>query len=127
MEPINKVIETVKERFEKIGLYVVDVNVATNDQDALASVHGHDHSDNSEEGSVKDDFRKKMADGETMWVMQAEFNIGDQAFSDRVLNPEKYVEDTEFALAVPSEIEILRERMRREGLAAFEPDDEVDE
>lgn len=118
MEPINKVIDDVKHRFEKIGLYMVDVNVATTDQDAV----GHDLGE--DEGQIKEDFRKKMADGEAMWIMNGVFTIGDQAFSDRVLNPEAEADDTAFKIAAPSEMDILREKMRREGLSAFEPDEE---
>lgn len=117
MEPINAVVEEVKGKFEKLGLYMVDYGVATNDSEAL----GHDHGES--EGDVKDDFRKKMADGEAMWILNATFNIGDQAFTDRVLNPEKDAADTEFAVIVPDEVDIMREKLRREGLAAFEPDD----
>lgn len=118
MEPINKVIEDVKHRFEKIGLYMVDVNVATTDADAVGHNLGED------EGELKEDFRKKMADGEAMWIMNGVFTIGAQAFEDRVLNPEADKENTDFLIAVPSEIELIREKMIREGLSAFEPDED---
>lgn len=114
-EPINKLAEQVKERFEKIGLYMVDVNVATSDQDALAE---------AEAGALKEDFRKKLADGESQWLMMAVFNIGDQAFSNRVLDPEAEKEDTEFRTAMPSEVEIMQEKFRREGMAAWGLDEE---
>lgn len=121
MEPITKVMEEVKTRFEKIGLYMVDGNVATTDQEAVAASHGG----GTEGGSAPtEDFRKKMADGESQWVLNCAFNIGKQAFTDRVLNPEKEAADTEFALIVPDEVDIMREKIRREGLAAFEPDED---
>jgi hypothetical protein len=102
MEPINKVIEDIRGRFDKLGLYLVDVNVATNDEDMM--------SDDSDEGQVKEDFRKKLANGEAVWVVQATFTIGKQAFTDRVLNPEQFKEDTEFRTIMPTEVELVRDR-----------------
>lgn len=113
MEQINKVGEDIKSNFEKLGLYMIDFQVATSDADAV-----------SEDGEEKEDFRKKLADGESVWMLQTTFTIGSQAFTDRVLNPEKDKEDTEFQVIMPTEIEMIRERMREKGLAAFEPDEE---
>jgi hypothetical protein len=112
MEPMNKVIEDFKSKFEKLGLYMVDVNVASSDEEI---------NDADEDGNIKD-FRKKLADGESMMVLMGTFTIGDVAFSDRVLDPEKEKADTEFAVAVPEEWEIEVARIKRLGLAAFEPD-----
>ena len=119
MEPIQKVAKDLESNMKHLGLYMIDINFATSDTEAI--------NPDEEDGALKEDFRKKMADGETMWMVNAVFNIGDQAFTDRVLNPEKEAADTEFAVAVPDEIEMMREKLRREGLAAFEPDDLTDD
>ena len=119
MEPIQKVAKDLENNMKHLGLYMTDIQFATSDEDAT--------NPEAVEGALKEDFRKKLADGETMWMLNATFNIGDQAFTDRVLNPEREAADTEFAIAVPDEIEMMREKLRREGLAAFEPDDLTDE
>lgn len=118
MEPINQVVEDVKHGFEKLGLYMIDMNVATTDKEAVGAL---------EEGVVKEDFRKKLADGESQWILTGVFTIGDQAFSDRVLNPESEAADTEFRVAVPDEVEIFTTRFKELGMAAFDLDLEDEE
>lgn len=118
MKELTTVVENIKDSYEKLGLYLVDYAIATSDEEMVNA---------GESDEPTPDFRKKLADGEAMWVVQATFTIGKQAFTDRVLNPEKESLDTEFQMAMPSEIEIMKEKLRREGLAAFEPDSLTEE
>lgn len=95
---ISKVCEDITESFEKVGLYLVNVNVATSDQDF------------AEDSEADKDFREKLANGEAMWVLQCAFTIGKVAWSDRVLNPDKFAEDQTFREIMPDEADLIRQR-----------------
>lgn len=61
-------------------------------------------------------------------MLLATFAVGSEAFSDRVMNPEKYDEDGKFReLAIEADpIDIIYEELQAEYLAEMgeEPDDE---
>lgn len=97
---IKLVLDNLKESFEDIGLYLLECGVATTDDEAL------------KDDSSKD-FRDKLVTGESKWLISATFQLGDVAFSDRVLNPDKFKEDQTFREMMPSEADLIRDRIRK--------------
>lgn len=121
-ERIKKVVETLENRMSKLGLHMIDFGIGTNDTDAI--------DEDSQEISA--DFREKLASGEAAWIISGTFTVGNLAFSDRILNPDLYSEETEFKRLMPTEEEIYRRKLidaAKGGnlLAAFEDDDDDDE
>lgn len=116
MEAIENLIKDLTKDCEKIGLYIQEYNVVTTDHEAAEA-------DSSDSDSV---FKDKLIKGESVWILQTLFSLGSVAFSSRVQNPEKEKEELQFKTIVPSEIELLREKIQREGLAAFRDDDDDD-
>lgn len=100
-EQLTQVIDTLRERTEKIGLYMVDASVATTSEELR------------EAGTAGDvDIAKMMANGEANFAVFATFTLNKVAWSDRIQNPEKYDTDTQFKIMMPSEEELLAERYR---------------
>ena len=88
-EQFHELAGVVSERFEEIGLYVTAVMLQSADPDATIE-------EQIEDESV---------------FLRAQFRIGEVAWSDRVLNPEAHADAREFALAAPTEEEILLQKL----------------
>jgi len=95
-ERIKNLVDSIEAGCTKLGLYLIEANVATSDEGAV--------------GQEEVDLRESLADEESVWMVQAVFSIGDVAFSDRVQNPKKFEEDKEFREVMPTEAELLREK-----------------
>lgn len=97
-EAFVRLIEQVTERAEKMGLYVRHVAVS---------------SSADPEEMEKGDPRELMEAG-AEFIVQIAFQIGEVAWTDRILNPDAYDERKQFELMMPSEEELMLERMREE-------------
>ena len=99
---ISDLIEKLRGRTEKIGLYVEQVAVASPtlvDPEVAAKLEA--------DASLKD----MLASGEVSLVLFASFRPGDVAFSDRVINEERYREEREFDTIVPTSKELRYDRI----------------
>ncbi len=107
-EQVGQIIESVKNNFQKIGLYANDVQFAVSNPEALIR---------EDDPNYTPDMHKLIASGEAQFVASVRFDIGDVAWSDRILNPDKHNLDKEFEAIVPSEEDTsaseLAEMMRR--------------
>lgn len=112
MNEIEEVIEQLKERTEKFGLYLKHTIIA-----------GSDDSDEDDEGTTKlssdKDLKDRIASGELNVVVFATFTVGDLAFDDRIQDPAGYEQEVEFKTIMPSEHEVamstLREKIAKGG------------
>lgn len=107
-DQVGQIIESVKDSFQKVGLYANDVQFAVSNPEALIR---------EDDPNYTPDMHKLIASGDAQFVATVRFDIGDVAWSDRILNPEKYDLDKEFEAIVPKEDETaasqLAEMMRR--------------
>lgn len=117
-----ELIDNLKRRAEKIGLYM---------QSAFQATQGVEMDEEMEAKLTDSDaIKARMETGEVRVAIMALFTVGDVAFSDRVQNPEKYDTDTQFRQIMPTEAEMkadeIREQMRRNRgkLFDFGGDDE---
>ena len=117
----NNALDQLVERFvkeaETIGLYMRDLAIATPDPDVAAKT-----------GMEKEKMIDAIKEGDAFMLM-ATFIVGDLAWTDRVLYPERFKEEQEFKVAAPDLIEIERQRMIDDIIAGrdpFAPDDEND-
>lgn len=103
-------IQKLEKSADKLGLYMQGA--------ALGGLPGHGDDDDEEENVAT--------------LLLATFAVGSEAFSDRVMNPDKYDEDGKFReLAIeadPSEMlfEELRQEYLEKGLAEEAEDEEED-
>lgn len=111
---IYQLIEALKARAEKIGLYMEQVAVASPtaaaDPEIAAKIEA--------EASLKE----MLDSGEVSLVMFATFRPGDVAFSERVINEAKYRADEEFGSIAPTSKEMKYDRIV-DRLAATDDDD----
>ena len=95
---MHTLMESIEKDFSEIGLYYLGSQIMASD-----SVHA------DVEGP--DDLEKALVDNPGGFMLGCKFDIGDRAFTDRVLNPEAYDEDVQFKMIVPSEAELLTDRL----------------
>ena len=93
-------LEDSKNAFEKIGLYAISSNVGA------VPLPGAEEEVMDEDAEVEDLMNSGKADFYVVMTME----IGDVAWSDRVLDPQQYADKRAFLEIVPSEREILKER-----------------
>ena len=91
-EELNVVIESLRERADQIGLYMMG-----------AALQGSATEEETEQASS---MRELIAEGSEV-IVQASFRLGSVAWSDRILNPDEYDELKAFELVAPSEEDIL--------------------
>lgn len=110
-QEIVKRVEVFGDDARKMGLYMegFSVGVGVSPMDA----HRHNHEGREEEEEVQT-------------FMIGTFVVGEQAFSDRVLEPEKHDEDMTFRTltAGADPFEVLREEMRKKNEDGKGPFDE---
>ena len=99
-EDINRLIEKIREGIEPLGLYMVGAHVQSSADEELV-----------QQG---DSIRSLIENGEE-FVVTAHFQIGDLAWSDRILSPEAHAAEIEFQVAVPTEEEIMIEKILEAG------------
>lgn len=97
----QQLVTEITERLEKIGLYTVN--------------HGGGVMPTSEEAAAElmenppEDPRQAMEEGKAKIFLTFTCAVGEVAWSDRVLNPEKHKTDNEFRMMMPDEVEIQRD------------------
>lgn len=107
MEQIEKLVQDLGKTLEKSGLYLESIEFGTSNMEIFEGEDG----DTISPSEI--DIRQKMIDGEAQFVVTASFSIGEIAFSDRVLNPEKYDEDKRFKAIVPTEEEMTFDKLKK--------------
>lgn len=70
--------------------------------------------------------RSLIEDGE-VFVIRGVFRVGNLAWSDRVLRPERFEADKAFERAAPTELELDLEKIRESGLDILNLDDDDEE
>jgi hypothetical protein len=100
-------VDDIEEALTKIGLYLFDAEFGAipADEDALAEIM-----------ESKVDPVEAFKNGLTKVFLNTTFTLGDIAFSDRVLHPEKYDEQKQFNMIVPTESEIELELLKEDLL-----------
>jgi len=99
---ITELVEKLRGRTEKIGLYVEQVAVASPtmvDPEVAAKLEADE--------SLKD----MLSSGEVSLILFASFRPGDVAFSDRVINEARYRQEREFDTIVPTTKELKYDRI----------------
>ncbi len=120
-DEIKKVIEDIRDRTEKLGLYLRDVKVGAVDSSE------EEDDDPMKEMPHSDELKKKLQDGDINVIVFTHFTLNELAFSDRIQNPGKVEEDDKFVLAAPTEFDILKDKMKRNIEAGRNPFDDGDE
>jgi len=108
-EVFNSVIEELKERLSKLGLYLVnaEIGIVTKENKII------DPGKISEDISLEEILNNP--EDYTIYLSSL-FQVSDLCWSDRVLNPEKHQEDKEFRTILPTEFEVTLESMKDELL-----------
>jgi hypothetical protein len=101
MSDIAELIELIKVRSEKLGLYLRDVMVAS-------STEIDEELREKMDSSLKD----VLASGEVQMAVFATFSLNEVAFSDRIQNPDAFDMNKQFDEIVPSDYEIALEKIR---------------
>lgn len=100
-EALSNLIDALREDLEEIGLYGETV-----------AVFGDQSLDDLDE-DVEPDIKKMIQDDDAQFIVAMTVGIGDVAWTDRVLTPEKFEKEQEFQKAMPDEAEIVKEQLRR--------------
>lgn len=121
-DDITKIIEDIRSRTQSFGAYL---------HAAQAAVAGNQDEEDMEKTMDgipdSDELKKKLVDGEVNVVIFTVFGLNEVAFSDRVQNPEKDKLDNDFKTAMPTEFELLEDKIKRrltEGKGLFDIEDE---
>lgn len=115
---IEGMMEELRLRAEKLGLYMQDASIMTADADIAQRAAAHNVS-----------IRDAMEAGAEFMAVGM-FLIGDQAFSNRVLHPEQYEVDKQVQTMIPSEAEAMKEKLAErmqnsdDILSIFDDDDD---
>ena len=116
-EEIKKVMEDLKASTEKYGLYLRGAFFAASNTDEDAEALN--------ELPDSDDLKKKLANGQLGLILSTVFSTNNLAFSQRIIEPEVVAAEDEFNIVVPSEFEMLKEKMQqrlKEGKNPFSDD-----
>lgn len=101
---IDVLMESIKKEAAHIGLHMKDVMIMS---DA-------DTSDPQIAELVNDKSMKEILDdpnADVGYAIMTYFLIGDMAFSERVQNPEKFDTDQQFKMLVPTDAELLKDKL----------------
>lgn len=114
---VDTLIESIKKEAAHLGLHMQDVMIASS----------ADMSDPQTAQQFQDKSIKEILDtnGEVSVAVMAYFLIGDLAFSERVQNPEAFDTDQQFKLIMPTEHELLKDKVA-EKIQSVSPDDDED-
>ncbi len=115
-ERIGTLVEKVHEVMEDLGLYSLGYQIGTNNPDLV-----------SEEGDIDHDVRALIEDGEASFVLSAAFRINDMAWSDRILDPDKFDTDRQFRRMMPSEDEMTAAHIKEQIAAGKDPFEDVED
>lgn len=103
------VIEQLKNRCEKIGLYLQHSTFT------VAADLGEEGEEGNEEAarllSSDDELKEKLESGDARVILFGMFTAKDLAFSDRIQNPDKHEVDTEFKNMMPTAHEAAKAKL----------------
>lgn len=103
-DEIDELVQKLRDTTEKIGLYMHGATVQSSAEPEVLQ------SELAQGKTIRD-----LIEGESVdFLIRATFNVGEVAWSDRVLDPERAVADFDFRVAAPTENEIALEVIRRE-------------
>lgn len=105
-QDMERLIEELSARCEKIGLYM---------RQSMVTIAGQEEQPENEANIMlasDNELKQKMLDGDVNVVIFGLFTVNEVAFSERVQNPQKFEVDTTFQTLVPSEEEIIKEKLR---------------
>ena len=102
MEQFDELKDNLVERMEQLGLYAESVQIGTT----------------SELDEDVEDFdpRSAIESGEAEFLVIGLFRLNELAWSERVLEPEKFSLDSQFRMAAPSNKEMLEQNLRESDL-----------
>jgi hypothetical protein len=106
---LDALVQTFVKEAESIGLYLRDIGIATPSQES-AAMTGMEH----------DRIEDAIKEGHE-FVIMASFVVGDVAWTDATLYPEKVAEEREFKKIVPDEREIVRQKLIDDLKAGRDP------
>ena len=117
-ERINKLVEKTHEMMSDLGLYSMQYSIGTSNPDLIG-----------EEGDMDADVRELIESGEATFVLNGTYGVNEMAWTDRILHPDQFDLDKQFRTMMPSEAEMMLERLRDKAsdgdfLAVFDDDDE---
>lgn len=101
----HNLIREAADAFEKIGLYTMSSNVGA------VPVPGAEMELMEEDVQIEE----ILKDGKADFFFVATMRLGDVAFSERVLEPEKFEQRAEFEAVAPTELEMLRQQAIEEA------------
>lgn len=116
---IEEMMEELRRRAEKLGLYMQDASIVTSDADIAQRAAAHNVT-----------IRDAMEAGAEFMAIGV-FIIGDQAFSNRVLHPEQYEVDKTVQTMLPTEAEMMKEKLTErmqsgDIMSIFDDEDDED-
>lgn len=115
-EEFTAITEELMNKAKHLGLYVVGSTVATDNEDLVG--------DDSDMLDKNPDVKKMIDNGEAQFALMVQFTIGDLAFDTRVQNPTQHETDMEFRRLMPTEAELMRDKVQ-ERLGSVSGDDDL--
>lgn len=93
-------MESVEEKFKHIGLYLEGARLSNKDMSSF---------------SEDFDLEQELASNPEGLILACAFSFNNVAFSDRVLYPDQYSDDALFKSIVPTETEMLLDKLKKMG------------
>lgn len=126
-ETLHNLMDQFAAECQKLGLYFKDAHLLHNADPKDTEIK--ELFEKNPEASVKE--LMDGSEGKISFAFQAIFTIGDLAFSDRIQNPEAYDTDTQFRMMMPTESEIVKDKLAeklKSGMSIMDLfDDDEDE
>lgn len=99
MNEANMLMEKVEKDFKKVGLYIEGAKIldTRSDPDAVEN--------------DAFDLAARIADGDAPVMLVATFMVGNRAFTNKVLEPEKWSEEARFKAIMPTQAEMLVDKL----------------
>lgn len=114
-EEFTVITEELMNKAKHLGLYVVGSTVATDNEDLVG--------DDSDMLEKNPDVKKMIDNGEAQFALMVQFTIGDLAFDTRVQNPTQHETDMEFRRLMPTEAELVRDKVQEKLAGVTDEDD----
>mgnify|MGYP003423224314 CR=1 FL=1 len=114
-EEFTAITEELTNKAKHLGLYVVGSTVATDNEDLVG--------DDSDMLDKNPDVKKMIDNGEAQFALMVQFTIGDLAFDTRVQNPTQHETDMEFRRLMPTEAELVRDKVQEKLAGVTDEDD----
>ena len=114
-EEFTVITEELMNKAKHLGLYVVGSTVAIDNEDLVG--------DDSDMLDKNPDVKKMIDNGEAQFALMVQFTIGDLAFDTRVQNPTQHETDMEFRRLMPTEAELVRDKVQEKLAGVTDEDD----